>query len=52
MWMGNVAMGEDCMSVDSYKNLSTKHLMILIHQIKGSQQIRSQDLLKAKRVTI
>ena len=51
-WMGNIVMGEDCTKVDSYKNLSVKHLKIMLHQINGSQQTRSQDMLSVKRKSI
>ena len=52
MWMGNVVMGEDRFPVNSYRHLSRAHLLTMLHQINGSQQIRSQDQCAIKRSSI
>ena len=51
-WMGNVLMGDEKVKVDSYGRLSTTHLRMMIHQIYGSQQIRSQSLAVINRSDI
>ena len=52
MWMGNVVMGEDRFPVNSYRHLSRAHLLTMLHQVNGSQQIRSQDQCAIKRSSI
>ena len=54
-WMGNVIMGEDSYPPHAnvqYNKKSDRELEFMIHQIYGSQQIRTQSITSIDRSTI